>query len=50
MAKRGGGGHLQIKMCYFIHLKTQGKIANTGKTQGISPQPECGHPAMSSNA
>ena len=25
MAKRGGGGHLQIKMCYFIHLKNTGK-------------------------
>ena len=45
MAKRGGGGHLQIKMCYFIQLK------NTGKkllTQGISPQPECGHPEIAS--
>ena len=30
----GDGDHLDIKMCYFLHLKLQGKIANTRKSHG----------------
>ena len=34
MAIMGREDHLQIIMCYFLHLKHRENIANTGKMQG----------------
>ena len=41
------GGHLENKICSFLHVKNTEKIVNTRKMQRISHTVECDHPELS---